>query len=165
MVRQLGKPALLAATYKGDAAGIAAAAMEEVEATLVNCLHELERLSLISGGVALLHPVRSTDTAAAAGCIVPALDVLHDLILLGIGIPSAHTIPFWLVVTDTTTHCAGDHEPMKADWAHVFLSVLPPLPLAAAKDETRIALALKAACAGVMARLYTWPLEYDQHCS
>ena len=46
---------------------------------------------------------------------------------------------------------------MKADWAHVFLSVLPPLPLAAAKDETRIALALKAACAGVMARSHTWP--------
>jgi len=41
---------------------------------------------------------------------------------------------------------------MKADWAHVFLSVLPPLPLAAPKDENRIALALKAACAGVMAR-------------
>lgn len=50
LVRQLGKPALLAATYKGDAAGIAAAAMEEVESTLVSCLHELERLSFISGG-------------------------------------------------------------------------------------------------------------------
>lgn len=49
-MRQLGKPALLAATYKGDAAGIAAAAMEEVESTLVSCLHELERLSFISGG-------------------------------------------------------------------------------------------------------------------
>lgn len=42
--------------------------------------------------------------------------------------------------------------PMKADWAHVFLSVLPALPLSAAKDENRIALALKAACAGTMAR-------------
>lgn len=50
LVRQLGKPSLLAATYKGDAAGIAAAAMEEVESTLVNCLHELERLSLLPGG-------------------------------------------------------------------------------------------------------------------
>ena len=49
-MRQLGKPALLAATYKGDAGGIAAAAMEEVELTLVSCLHELERLSFISGG-------------------------------------------------------------------------------------------------------------------
>lgn len=51
-MRQLGKPALLAATYKGDAAGIAAAAMEEVGATLINCLHELERLALLSGGQA-----------------------------------------------------------------------------------------------------------------
>lgn len=50
VVRQLGKPALLAATYKGDAAGIAAAAMEEVGGTLINCLHELERLALLSGG-------------------------------------------------------------------------------------------------------------------
>ena len=50
VVRQLGKPALLAATYKGDAAGIAFAAMEEVEGTLVNCLRELERLSLLSAG-------------------------------------------------------------------------------------------------------------------
>ena len=50
VVRQLGKPALLAATYKGDAAGIAAAAMEEVGSTLINCLHELERLALLSGG-------------------------------------------------------------------------------------------------------------------
>ncbi len=53
LIRQLGKPGLLAATYKGDAAGIAAAAMEEVESTLVSCLHELERLSFISGGIAL----------------------------------------------------------------------------------------------------------------
>ena len=49
-MRQLGRPALLAATYKGDAAGIAAAAMEEVGGTLINCLHELERLALLSGG-------------------------------------------------------------------------------------------------------------------
>ena len=55
LVRQLGKPALLAATYKGDAAGIAGAAMEEVESTLVSCLHELERLSFISGGTQHQH--------------------------------------------------------------------------------------------------------------
>lgn len=49
-MRQLGRPALLAASYKGDTAGIAAAAVEEVEGTLANCLHELERLALASGG-------------------------------------------------------------------------------------------------------------------
>lgn len=41
---------------------------------------------------------------------------------------------------------------MKADWAHIFLSVLPELPLFQAKDEARIALALKAATAGIVSR-------------
>jgi acetyl-CoA carboxylase/biotin carboxylase 1 len=45
LVRQLGKPALLAATYKGDAAAIATAAMEELESTLVDALSQLERFS------------------------------------------------------------------------------------------------------------------------
>ena len=44
LVRQLGKPALLAATYKGDAAAIAGAALEELEAVLVDSLSQLERL-------------------------------------------------------------------------------------------------------------------------
>ena len=38
------------------------------------------------------------------------------------------------------------------DWAHVFLSVLPTLPLNTATDEARIAAALRAAGATVMAR-------------
>ena len=46
----------------------------------------------------------------------------------------------------------ADKETMRADWAHVFLSVLPTLPLASAKDEARVAQALKAACAGFVAR-------------
>ncbi|CAL8465869.1 g5405 [Coccomyxa elongata] len=50
LVRQLRKPALLAATYKGDAAAIAAAAMEELEATLVDTLTQLERSSPPSKG-------------------------------------------------------------------------------------------------------------------
>lgn len=49
MVRQLGKPALLAATYKGDAAAIATAAMEELESTLVDSISQLERFSPGSG--------------------------------------------------------------------------------------------------------------------
>lgn len=49
---------------------------------------------------------------------------------------------------------------MKADWAHVFLSVLPALPLAASRDETRIALALKAASAGTMARFSLLPTTF-----
>ena len=41
---------------------------------------------------------------------------------------------------------------MKADWAHVFLSVLPPLPLASPRDEARIAMALRTSCAAIMSR-------------
>lgn len=43
-------------------------------------------------------------------------------------------------------------EAARADWAHVFLSVLPQLPLGAPADEGRIAAALRAAGATVMAR-------------
>lgn len=49
VVRQLGKPALLAATYKGDVAAIATAAMEELESTLVDSISQLERFSPGSG--------------------------------------------------------------------------------------------------------------------
>ena len=55
LVRQLGKPALLAATYKGDVAAIATAAMEELESTLVDSISQLERFSPGSGrGPALI---------------------------------------------------------------------------------------------------------------
>lgn len=48
-MRQLGTPALLAATYRGDAAAIAAAAMEELETVLVDSLSQLERLAVSAG--------------------------------------------------------------------------------------------------------------------
>jgi hypothetical protein len=49
VVRQLGTPALLAATYRGDAAAIAAAAMEELETVLLDSLSQLERLAVSAG--------------------------------------------------------------------------------------------------------------------
>lgn len=48
-MRQLGTPALLAATYRGDAAAIAAAAMEELETVLLDSLAQLERLAVSAG--------------------------------------------------------------------------------------------------------------------
>lgn len=48
-------------------------------------------------------------------------------------------------------HCCSDPS-SKPEWTHVLLSVLPPLPLGQLKDETRIVLALKAACTGIMNR-------------
>ena len=54
VVRQLGTPALLAATYRGDAAAIAAAAMEELETVLVDSLSQLERLAVSAGALPFL---------------------------------------------------------------------------------------------------------------
>ena len=42
-VRQLGHPALLAAQYSGNTSAVAAAAVNELEEALVNCLEELTR--------------------------------------------------------------------------------------------------------------------------
>lgn len=40
----------------------------------------------------------------------------------------------------------------KPDWAHVFLTVLDPLPLHEAGQQHQAAAALRAACAGVMSK-------------
>ena len=45
MVRQLGRPNLLAATYSSNAAAAATAAMEELEESLLGSLQELQRIS------------------------------------------------------------------------------------------------------------------------
>jgi len=96
-VRQLGAPALLAATYKGDAGAVAAGVMDEVDAALGAALRELER-----------------------------------------GHPGAGS--------------RGGGDGGRADWAHVFLTVLPPLPLGAGADGGRVAAALRAAAARATAR-------------
>ena len=49
-MRQLGRPALLAAMYSGDGPVAAAAAMAEIGAVLASSLHELERGSASSTG-------------------------------------------------------------------------------------------------------------------
>ena len=51
VVRQLGRPALLAAMYSGDGPGAAAAAMAEVGAVVASSVHELERGSAGTPGV------------------------------------------------------------------------------------------------------------------
>ena len=50
MVRQLGRPALLAATYNVDTVGIATAAVAELESALVTALDELARVNLVPAG-------------------------------------------------------------------------------------------------------------------
>lgn len=46
----------------------------------------------------------------------------------------------------------GRDSSVRPDWAHLFLSVLPPLPLNAGKQEEHIAGALRAAGAAIMSR-------------
>eukprot|EP00887_Chlorella_sp_A99_P005434 scaffold1.g5434.t1 len=112
VVRQLGRPPLLAATYTGNAAAAAAAAIEEVGDTLLAALQELERSSGGGGGGG------EAAGGAAAGAAPPA--------------------------------GAGAARP---DWAHVFLTVLPPLPLAAGGgEEARVAAALRSAAAALTAQ-------------
>ena len=50
VVRQLGRPALLAATYNVDMVGIATAAVAELESALVTALDELARVNLVPAG-------------------------------------------------------------------------------------------------------------------
>lgn len=57
VVRQLGRPNLLAATYSSNAAAAATAAMEELEETLLGSLQELQR---IGSGVGELRCARRT---------------------------------------------------------------------------------------------------------
>jgi len=110
-VRQLGRPALLAATYKGDAAAVAAAAFEEVGASFAEALAELERSAVAPGG------------AGGKG-----------------GAGGGH---------------GGSASGPGVDWAHVYLTVLPPLPLGApaadAAAGARVAAALKGAAAALLA--------------
>ena len=65
-MRQLGRPALLVATCKGDASGVATAAMAEVEVPLLNCLHELSRVSLTLGGAPCFEDMHMKQPAASS---------------------------------------------------------------------------------------------------
>lgn len=51
LVRQLGRPALLAASYKGDTAGVASAAVDELGGSMATALQQLNRLYLAHGGM------------------------------------------------------------------------------------------------------------------
>ncbi|GLI66556.1 hypothetical protein VaNZ11_010441, partial [Volvox africanus] len=105
LVRSLGHPALLAASYSGNGDAVASAAMQELEETLTNCLDELQRSAPAASAAAAA--AATADTAAAA----------------------------------------------RPDWAHLFLSVLPPLPLPhGGRDDAKVATALRSAAAALVAR-------------
>ncbi|GIM14328.1 hypothetical protein Vretimale_17213, partial [Volvox reticuliferus] len=67
LVRSLGHPALLAASYSGNGDAVASAAMQELEETLTNCLDELQRYApAASAAAAAASRAATADTAAAA---------------------------------------------------------------------------------------------------
>jgi hypothetical protein len=106
LVRSLGSPGLLAASYSGDGGAVAAAAMSELEGALAGCLDEL---------------TRSLPAAAEAG--------------------------------EAGTAGAAAGSPARPDWTHVFMSVLPPLPLPpGGRGDVRVAAALRSAAAAAVAR-------------
>ena len=187
---------------------MATAALAEVEVPLVNCLHELSRVSLTLGGAPTRPPCRleqglhelsrvSPTVEVAPPCkvahfpgpgLVPvtAMDCLHglsrvSLTLAGAGpwdwqppaaqVCSAVLAPLSSASRACSWPCkrlpwpglatgrdllssppAAADPKLTPDWTHIFLTVLPPLPLGSSKDENRLVLALKAACAGIMTR-------------
>lgn len=80
VVRQLGRPNLLAATYSSNAAAAATAAMEELEETLLGSLQELQRIgSGVGERAACSH---------SAGCCLPWLRLRLRLPSRSLGTPS-----------------------------------------------------------------------------
>ena len=73
MVRQLGRPSLLAASYSGNAAAAATAAIEEVEETLEGMLEELNRIGTSTTGG--LHPCTSLPWALL--CMLPCVCIIQ----------------------------------------------------------------------------------------
>ena len=69
-----------------------------------------------------------------------------------LGVPDSATLnsPRTKQGTDerfATMGVAEKADTARADWAHVYLSVLPTLPLCAPGDEARVTASLRAACA------------------
>ena len=125
-MRQLGTPALLAATYRGDAAAIAAAAMEELETVLVDSLSQLERLAVSAGAAP------SPSALEGAPCVRRCTQSTNR-----------QGTDAWCAAMGA----AEKADTARADWAQVYLSVLPTLPLCAPGDEARVTASLRAACA------------------
>ena len=94
-MRQLGRPALLAAMYSGDGPGAAAAAMAEVEGVLVSSLHELERGSAGTAGAS-----RHGSTVLRRSCRLLCGSSLLGLLYI------LHTAPMTLASHGSFSHHA-----------------------------------------------------------
>jgi len=134
VIRQLGRPGLLAATYSHNAPATATAAMEEVETALLGSVEELDRIGNVSSKPTIM-PI-----------IVHSKDDEIPFYPL-----SLNTNPPHLLYLSLTT-ITGGREGVKADWSHLYLGVLSTLPLHEPQDESLVAAALRAAAAAVTVR-------------
>eukprot|EP00798_Chlamydomonas_sp_ICE-L_P004933 gene4933-34704_t len=176
LLRDLDSPALLAASYSGDPGTAAMAAVSETEdllgsggqgADTDNCLlQDLDSPALLAASyigdpgstamaavcetedfLALLAASCSGDPGTAAMAAVSESEellvrCLEELVKLQEGVPTAGPSP-------------SPHGVQRLDYcAHLFFSVLPPLPLQSSqpKDEARIAAGMRSAIAGLVAR-------------
>lgn len=122
-MRQLGRPNLLAASYSGNAAAAATAAIEEVEDTLVGMLEELNRIGTGTGELAV------GELAAEAFCLLPVFLCLPVFAHLA----QRRAGPLLTCCARCACCAAGREGGVKPDWSHIFISVLCTLPLHSAR--------------------------------
>ena len=91
-MRQLGRPALLAATYNVDTVGIATAAVAELESALVTALDELARVNLVPAGESLAYGQSLCEVTFQVGCVMSG-DVPHTAAQCGPGGGPPHAQP------------------------------------------------------------------------
>jgi acetyl-CoA carboxylase/biotin carboxylase 1 len=156
VVRQLGRPDLLAATYTGNAAAAAGAAVEEVEQTLAAAVGELERIGNAAGRttigmetVALFVAPRCALSLRAASLAPPRCTWVSLRLAPHCTTPTTSRLFPSLPTPAAATSTASAARP---DWSHIYLDVLSPLPLGGAAEESRVAAALRAAAGAITAR-------------
>jgi hypothetical protein len=171
LVRQLGHPALLAATYSGNSAAVATAAVNELEEALVSgrscsrlcrlvwslgelcvwgwCRIHTDGIPLLTGTQMKEHSSTPCSCLRCSSCLQCTPHTLTP----------HHTLPFHpapavqLNCLEELTRPSPDHGAAgRADWVHMYHSVLPLLPLHHAKEEVKVAGALRSTVAALVAK-------------
>ena len=139
-VRQLGHPALLAASYSGNGAAVAAAAVAEVEEGLSAVLEELSRLQ------SSIHPQSQASPSGGDSSLAGRPDWTHVFVNVLPPLPSMHPSPSFS--TDF-----GAYAPLRSSvtTSQEGAGAAEAEDKAAAADA-RVAASLKASMASLIAR-------------
>jgi hypothetical protein len=163
LVRHLNSPAVLAATYSGNAERVVSAAVDELEEALVSdcawCwLHQSRwpSCSCMRHIESLVSQRQQTDlTCLAAQHSLPRRGCGPCVFACFTHVPLVCCCFLFLQTNclEELTRPAPDHSGVtgRSDWVHLFHSVLPALPLHGV-DEGRVASALRSACAALVAK-------------